>query len=121
MAAINPRRITGKWTSGFALDIHTLSSIHLGVNEHGHDVFETKRSELGELLYRLKYGADKSAASEIVAAAVAFLKPSRGKFDLLVPVPPSGVRPVQPVIVLSMGIGETLNLPVVECITTTKP
>jgi len=95
--------------------------VHLGINEHGHDVFDTKRSELGELLYRLKYSADKSAADDIVAATVTFVKPSRAKFDLIVPVPPSGARVVQPVIVLAKGIRDALGLPVADCITTTRP
>jgi predicted amidophosphoribosyltransferase len=120
MAAVNPKKITGKWISSYALDIHTISSVHLGVNESGYDVFDTKRSELGELLYRLKYSADKSAADEIVTAAAAFLKPSRAKFDLIVPVPPSGTRAVQPVIILAEGIGNALGLPVADCITTTR-
>jgi hypothetical protein len=42
MAAVNPRAIAGKWQSGVALDIHTISSTYLGVNEHGHDVYDTK-------------------------------------------------------------------------------
>lgn len=92
MAAISPKKIAGKWTSGYALDIHTISSTHLGLNEYGHDVFDTKRSELGELLYRLKYNSDKSAATEIVEAAFKFVKPSVNKFDLIVPVPPSAAR-----------------------------
>jgi len=120
MAGINPKKITGRWISGYALDVHTISSTHLGVNEYGHDVFDTKRSELGELLYRLKYSADESAADEIVAAAVAFLKPSRARFDVVVPVPPSGTRAVQPVIILAKGIGQVLGLPVVDCITATR-
>jgi len=37
-----------------ALDVHTLSSAHIGINEFSHDVFDAKRSELGELLYRMK-------------------------------------------------------------------
>ncbi len=121
MAAINPKKITGNWVSGYALDLHTLSSIHLGVNEFGHDVFDTKRSELGELLYRLKYNSDRSAAAEIVAAAAAFVKPSLRKFDLIVPVPPSGARAVQPVILLANGIGGALGLSVANCIGTTRP
>ena len=98
VAAINPKKISGNWVSGYALDLHTLSSIHVGVNEFGHDVFDTKRSELGELLYRLKYNGDRTAAAEIIAAAVAFVKPSLRKIDLIVPVPPSGARAVQPVV-----------------------
>ena len=89
-AAMNPKRIFGNWISGYALDIHTISSTYMGVNESGHDVFDNKRSELGELLYRIKYQGDRSAACEIVEAAVAFLERSRNRFDVIVPVPPSG-------------------------------
>ena len=76
MAAVNPRRITGRWITGVALYIHTLSSTYLGVNEHGHDVFDIVRSEFGELLVRLKYKGDRNAAPEIIAAAVKYLGPS---------------------------------------------
>ena len=120
-AAINPKRIKGKWTLGYALDVHTLSSTYLGINEHGHDVFDTKRSELGELLLQLKYRGDVTAADGIIETAATFLRRSRNKFDLIVPVPPSGRRSVQPVIVLARGIGKKLSLPVVECVTTTRP
>lgn len=120
-AAIRPRRIVGSWKLGYALDIHTISSTHVGVNEHGHDVFDTKRTELGELLYRLKYRGDLSAVPEIVGAITAFLKRSRASFDLIVPVPPSGHRQVQPVIVLARAFGEALDLPVADCVTTTRP
>jgi hypothetical protein len=30
MVEINPKRITGCWTEGFALDFHTLSSEYIG-------------------------------------------------------------------------------------------
>jgi competence protein ComFC len=121
MASKNPTKIYGSWTSGFALDAHTLSSVHVGVNEQGHDVFDTKRSELGELLYRLKYRGDASAANEIVKTAAELVRPSLKKFDLIVPVPPSGARAVQPVIIIAQGLGKELGLPVADCITTTRP
>ena len=120
-ATMNARRIVGKWVSGYALDIHTISSTYMGLNESGHDVFDTKRSELGELLYRMKYSEDRSVASEIVEVTVAFLQRSRNKFDVIVPVPPSGSRRVQPVLILANGIGEALDLPVSECVSTTRP
>ena len=119
--AMNPRRIVGNWISGHALDIHTISSTHMGINEFGHDVFDTKRSELGELLYRMKYREDRSAASAIVEAAVSFLQGSSNKFDVIVPVPPSGSRRVQPVPILANSIGEALALPVANCVSATKP
>ena len=48
-------RIPGNWKKGFAYDIHTLDSVYLGVDEYGHDRWENTRSEMGELLYDLKY------------------------------------------------------------------
>jgi competence protein ComFC len=103
------------------LDVHTISSVKVGVNEAGHDVFDTKRSELGELLYRLKYNGDTTAAQEIIDAASTFLRPHSGKFDLIVPVPPSGQRPVQPVVLLAGGIGAKLGIDVGQCISATRP
>jgi len=118
--AMNPKRIMGKWKSGCTLDDHTISSIYLGVNEFGHEIFDTKRSVLGELLYRMKYKEDCSATAEIVEAVVSVLKQSQNKFDVLVPVPPSGNRRVQPVLILAKSIGEALNLPVADCVSTTR-
>lgn len=120
MTSTNPQKIIGNWKSGISLDVHTLSSVHVGVNESGHDVFDTKRSDLGELLYRLKYNGDQGAATEIIKTAAAYLKPHRDKFDMIVPVPPSTVRKVQPVMTLAVGIGAAVGLPVVDCITATR-
>jgi predicted amidophosphoribosyltransferase len=120
VAAINPQKIEGKWLSGIALDFHTTSSTAIGVNEYGRTVFDTVRPELGELLYRLKYKGDQSAAPEIIATAASFLTPHLAKIDLMVPVPPSAARAVQPVILLANGIGAALGIPVVQCITTTR-
>jgi competence protein ComFC len=41
--------------------------------------------------------------------------------NLIVPVPPSAQRAVQPVITIANGIGAKLQLPVRQCITTTRP
>jgi competence protein ComFC len=120
LVTINPQKLTGNWRAGIALDVHTISSTHLGINEAGHDVFDTKRSELGELLYRLKYRGDETAAKEIVEAASKFLAAHRAKFDLIVPVPPSGVRALQPVMKLATGVGAALDVPVIQCVTTVR-
>ncbi|HET9412975.1 MAG TPA: hypothetical protein VFO74_02495 [Pseudolabrys sp.] len=42
-----------------------------------------------------------------ICAMAARLKSSRGKFDLIDPVLPSGGRRVQPVVILTKGIGST--------------
>ena len=67
----------------------------------GSDVFDIKQSEIGELLYRLKYRGDLSAVSVIVEAIAGFLGRSRTRPDLIVSVPPSGRRQIQPVLVLA--------------------
>jgi predicted amidophosphoribosyltransferase len=120
MAAMNPQVIAGRWMKGVALDVHTIRSTYMGVDEIGHDVFDTIRSELGELLVRLKYRGDQGAAPEIIATAVTFLEPHRHKIDRIVPVPSSTVRVVQPVIILANGIGSALGIPVDDCITLTR-
>ena len=70
---IHPRKIRGKWADGYALDLHTTSSTFLGYDGYGHPQFETVRSELGELLYKLKYRADPSAVDSIAETAAEFL------------------------------------------------
>ncbi len=120
MTKINPQRIYGSFISGVALDVHTLSSTYLGVNEYGHEVYDTARSEIGDLLYRLKYRSDRDAGTEIARAAAAYIAGSKIKFDMLVPVPPSGVRALQPVLFLASAIGAAVPLPVIDCVTTIR-
>jgi predicted amidophosphoribosyltransferase len=120
IVTVHPQRIAGKWRSGYALDLHTTSSIPIGENAFGHMQFDTVRPEIAELLYQLKYHSDPAAAGSIIETAACFLRPHRDKFDLLIPVPPSTYRAVQPVILLAEGIGKALGLPVAACVTTTR-
>ena len=56
---INPHKLNGPWSDGSALDVHTTSSTMIGHNAFGHPVFDTTRSPLGELLYKLKLAVMK--------------------------------------------------------------
>jgi predicted amidophosphoribosyltransferase len=118
---IHPIKITGRWKSGISLDLHTTSSTPIGYNEFGHMQFDTVRPEIAELLYRLKNRADRAAAEPIIETVAGFLAEHREKFNIIIPVPPSTQRAVQPVIILAEGIGKALNVPVVSCISTTRP
>jgi predicted amidophosphoribosyltransferase len=120
MIEINPQKIRGRWSSGHSLDFHTISSTPTGENAYGHMQFDTVRPPVAELLYRLKYRGDKSVVAEISTAAAAFLRHQGRRIDLIVPVPPSAVRSVQPVILLAQAIGTTLEVPVAFCVTTTR-
>jgi competence protein ComFC len=111
MVKINPRKIEGAWREGYALDQHTIKSEYLGDNEFGHPQFDTTRSEIGELLFKLKYRNDQSAVNEIAEAAVAFLKKWKPDIDLIIPVTPSKVRAKQPVFTLAAEIAKRMNIP----------
>lgn len=86
---LHPQGVSGNWRSGIVLDWHTISSQCVGENEFGHPIFETTRSEIGELLYRFKYKGDSKALTALLEAACECLDKVKGKFDLIVPVPPS--------------------------------
>jgi len=113
---INPKKIKGERFEGYALDLHTKSSVFLGYDGYGHEQFDTKRSEMGELLYRLKYKSDKSVLDDIVETAAAFIKNNwqiAKNVDAIIPVPPSkSGRSIQPVIEVAKGIGSKLQIPV---------
>jgi competence protein ComFC len=120
MVEIHPQRIRGKWRSGYALDFHTTSSTPIGENAYGHMQFDTVRPPVAELLYKLKYRSDESAVAEISAVAATFLRQQGKGFDLLIPVPPSAARRLQPVVLLAQTIGAAIKVPVAFCVTATR-
>lgn len=77
--------------------------------------FSTKKSAVGELLYRLKFKSDKTALDEIINSAADFLE-NRWRIvkDIvaIIPVPPSKKRTgFQPLIEVAKGISSGLNIP----------
>lgn len=112
MIDINPIKIKGDWDDGYALDLHTLSSEFVGYDEYDHPRFDTKHSQIGELIYKLKYGNDYSVIDEIVDAAVIFIKDKWGnRIDYIIPIPPSKTdRQKQPVELLASKIAGRLNI-----------
>lgn len=96
MTKTNPRRIEGPWADGRVLDLHSTGSEFLGHDEFGREQFDTHRTEVGELLYRLKYRNDASALAEIGTTAEKFIRIWHIKFDVIVPAPPTRTRRVQP-------------------------
>ena len=120
MVKFQPRILIGSWRSGYALDLHTLSSTYVGDDEFGHPRFDTKRSEIGDLLYQLKYNGDRTAVDKIVEAAEAFIRQWKPGVDLIVPVPPSTVRSAPPVGLAAQSLSKRIGIPVVECIKRTR-
>jgi competence protein ComFC len=118
MIRIHPRKLTGTWDEGFVLDVHTLGSTLVGCDEYGREKFDTKRSALGDLLYRLKYEADKSVSNDILDIVVEFLlKRWRivQSLDMIVPMPPCDIsRRSQPVLELARGVSSRTGVPLSE-------
>ena len=113
MTTVRPMRLPGRWRYGFALDYHAVSSTYLGDDEYGHPMFDTKRSDLGELLYRLKYRSDASVLDEVVQVAARFYRSWNPGATVIVPVPPSrSSRPQQPVSMIAAALGGQLSIAV---------
>jgi competence protein ComFC len=115
MMATNPVVIQGAWRLGWALDVHTTSSEFIGYDANGNPQFDTTRSPLGELLYQLKYRGQQTASqvAEVMAESFDDKPVVLSRIDLIVPVPPSTVRAVQPVVQIARELGKKLNRPVV--------
>jgi predicted amidophosphoribosyltransferase len=120
MVKFQARTIIGAWRSGYALDLHTISSTYMGDDEFGHPRFDTQRSEIGDLLYQLKYNGDRTTVEKIAEAAESFIRHWKPGIDLLVPVPPSTVRTAPPVVLVAQSLSKRLGLPLVDCVKLTR-
>jgi competence protein ComFC len=111
----NPVVIPGAWRLGWALDLHTTSSEFLGYDAYGHAQFDTTRSPLGELLYQLKYKGQQTAGKVADVMATFFNNEPAilSRIDLIVPMPTSTVRAIQPLVQIGSELGKKLSKPVV--------
>lgn len=100
--------IKGNYFDGYSIEIHTIKS---SLKEDG--TFETLRTELGELIYKLKYNFDKSAMEPLAKKCAIIIKDTFSTIDVIIPAPPSNLnRPFQPVYELASRIGELTKIPV---------
>src|SRR5262245_23582422 len=107
-AEIHPERIDGPWLEGFVLDRHVTSSRPLGILGE-YPQFDTTRSVLGELVYRLKY--QRGPADEVIDTAVSFIKARWPDcLDCVVAAPPSVHRRRQPALMLAAGVARELGI-----------
>jgi predicted amidophosphoribosyltransferase len=106
--------INGNWRKGLAFDVHTLSSTYLGVDEYGHNHWDSTRSEMGELVYQLKYRDRKANVEKIVDLISKKIK-GLETFDAIIPIPPSNRhRATQPVIEIAKELGRRKRVKVLD-------
>lgn len=91
---------------------HTLWSTYLGDDEYGHARFDTKRSDPGEALFRLKYRDDWNQIEPLATQLKVTLMPLFDEVDLIVPLPASVWRIKQPVTELANALSHMTNIPV---------
>jgi competence protein ComFC len=97
---------------GWVLDCHTISSTPTGDPYHR---FDTIRTELGSLVYQLKYGSGgPNVLRYIVDTALDFVRRWNPPIDALVCAPPSQRRPRQPAIEIARELALQLRLPLCE-------
>lgn len=111
---VNVKQICGKFDQGYALDKHTLYSNPIGENEQGHMQFDTKRTEAGEAVFQLKYRNDQGQVLALAQAVATNIVPQLPAFGLIVPMPASNPRMVQPVTSVAKALGTLLGKPVFE-------
>ena len=115
------KKITGNWDAGLVLDKHTRSSIFLGYDERGNTRFETKRSEVGEALFQLKYRGDFNKVEALAKEIATHIAPQFAKIGFIVPMPPSRHRPRQPVTEIAKSLSQTLQVPMFDNILVRVP
>ena len=109
---INPIKLNGNWDLGYALDRHTIKSVPIGEGPYGNTLFDTTRSEIGELLYLFKYKGRCDVLPEIIDAACVFLETEPGfeNIEAIVPVPSTKHRACNITAEIAEGIGRHMNI-----------
>lgn len=105
--------IKGNWKKGYALDFHTKSSLYLGRDQYGHDQFDTTRTEIGQLVYDLKYNHNQTVVQKIIDIILTQIKGFE-KIDVIIPVPPSKSRAYQPVLLIADALGIKTGISVIK-------
>lgn len=133
---INPQQLTGRWKAGFALDIHTLSSVPkewttkkvieivfidgepVTIEKEIQDKvskWDTTYTPIGLEMNHLKYWREIHRAEPIGVTAADFLNQQLPywNINLIIPVPPSDTtREFQPVYEIVNHVGRLCNLPI---------
>lgn len=107
-------QLKGNWKKGIALDLHTEKSEYLGMDDFGHEKFKTTRTEIGELLYNLKYKSEKKVIPDIIKYIKKSLNIVKDK-DFIIPVPPSNRnRKFQPVFEIGDALSKEIGIPFIK-------
>ncbi len=105
LSSARPKPLRGPWRAGFALDFNSkFAGARWG------------RTELGEWIYRFKYGGEQIVVDHLAARLAEFIRAhSEMRVDLIVPIPSTKKeRPYDPVPMLARTLGRAVNVAVSE-------
>jgi len=107
----HPRPLTGSWQTGWALDFHSRIS--------GSD---WSRSGVGDLTYRLKYESDTTVLPALIQQTLNLFHahPEMKQADVILPVPSSTERKVNPVHVFCEALAGKINVPMQTLVAKTR-
>lgn len=106
---MNIQELSGNWKAGWALDLHTISSIPLG---DGH--FDTTYTDVGYALNHLKYHQDFTQIDVLAKYVIEFMRTRMVTpyLNAIIPTPASVHREIQPVYETASKVGKALNIAV---------
>jgi hypothetical protein len=107
----HPRPLAGSWHTGWSLSFHSRFS--------GGD---WSRSAAGDLAYRLKYQADFSTLPGLVEQTLALIAtyPELARVDMILPVPPSKQRKIDPVYAFCAALSDKIGIQVENFVVKTR-
>ena len=106
-------KISGQWDEGIILDKYTVKSVFIDYDAFGEPLFDNTYSAVGQLLHDMKYNGHINTSDKIVDMYFDYLKSwIKGKdIDIIIPVPPSKTRLIQPVFTFGETLSSRLNIP----------
>ena len=111
--SMNPILLKGIWDDGYALDYYISKSVCLGEDAFGHLYFDNTYTDIGKLLYSMKYNGHNDTSAEIITTCGDFVRSwiENKEIDIILPVPPSIQREFQPVFIIAQLLAEYLDIP----------
>lgn len=115
------KQIFGNWELGYSLDKHSISSVPNGTNAYGRVTFDTKRTEVGESVFQLKYRNDWTQVEALAGVLAEVLYPKFESVGLIIPMAASTSRTRQPVNEIAYALSKMVNEPYFENILIKTP
>ncbi|MEB7586138.1 ComF family protein [Serratia rubidaea] len=108
---VNLKEIAGNWNKGVVLDKHSKYSVLRGQNEHGYNVYNTIRTDVGEALYQLKYCFAWNQVQPLAQCLYDNAYPLFDKVEFIVPMAASNIRARQPVTEVAQALAQLAGVP----------